>query len=416
MRQYFNRRLFSILLLGFSSGLPIGLINSTLQAWYTVSGVSLMTIGWLTLVGQPYAYKFMWAPLLDRWALFRGERRRSWILTMQCCLGVSLIAMAFFHPNQMPMTLAIVAVFVAIFSATQDTAIDAYRTELLSDSERGLGVSANTVAYRVAMIVSSGLALILASQLGFKTMYIIMGCSFFGLMWVTWKSPNPIETLVPPTTLKNVVIESWRSFFSTKNAVLILLFIVMYKLCDAVALSLSTTFLIRGVGFSLLQIGAISKIVGFSAALLGSVLGGVLMPYLGIYRSLWYFGMLQMLSNLLYAWLAVVGKNIVVMSIAIFGENFCSGLATVAFVVFLMQLCDRRYTATQYALFSATAALGRIFIGPLSAVIVQHFGWIDFYIFSSLIGLPSLILLWKFNQQALFQRVGEMDTVQSTAI
>ena len=163
------------------------------------------------------------------------------------------------------------------------------------------------------------------------------------------------------------------------------------------ALSLNTTFLIRGVGFSLVQIGAISKTVGLIASLLGSAVGGLLLPYLGLYRSLWYFGILQMTSNLLYAWLAAIGKNITVMSIAIFGENFCGGLATVAFVVFLMNLCDRRYTATQYALFSAVASLGRIFIGPMSAVLVQHIGWIDFYILSVIVGLPALVILYFLN-------------------
>src|SRR3990167_5813159 len=164
-----------------------------------------------------------------------------------------------------------------------------------------------------------------------------------------------------------------------KNGMLILIFIVIYKLCDAMALSLNTTFLIRGVGFSLVEIGAISKTAGILALFLGSMLGGALIPYFGVYRALWIFGLLQMSSNLLYAWLALVGKNIVVMSVAIFGENFCSAMATVAFLVYLMDLCDRRYTATQYALFAAVSALGRIFIGPVSAELVSHFGLIDFY-------------------------------------
>jgi PAT family beta-lactamase induction signal transducer AmpG len=308
--------------------------------------------------------------------------------------------MAFMSPAKSPLFLAFLALCVALFSSTQDTAIDAYRTELLSESERGLGVSANTIAYRVAMIVSSAMALIIAALISWRAMYLMMSGCFLLLMLVTKSAPNPIENHHPPKSLREAMVAPMHSFFSQKNAVLILLFIVLYKLCDAMALSLNTTFLIRGVGFSLMQIGAISKTVGLVAALLGSVAGGLLMPYLGLYRSLWYFGILQMSSNLLYAWLAFVGKNMTVMSVAIFGENFCGGLATVAFIVFLMNLCDRRYTATQYALFSAVASLGRIFIGPISAVLVQHIGWVDFYILSAAVGLPALMILFLLFQKS----------------
>src|SRR3989338_6344816 len=391
-----NKRILTILFLGFSYGLPLGLISSTLQAWYTVSGVSLVTIGWLTLVGQPYAYKFLWAPFLDRWMPLNLGRRRSWIFLMQLALALSFIAMAFCHPQKTPLFLAIIAFCVAIFSATQDTAIDAYRTELLTEKEQGLGVSANTVAYRIAMMVSGALALIIAAKTNWEVLYLLIAGCFFGLMIVT-KTASDTHTHAQPTTLTAAMIEPMRSFFTRKNAALILIFIVIYKLCDAMALSLNTTFLIRGMGFSLVQIGMISKTAGIVALFLGSIFGGLLMPYLGVYRALWIFGILQMTSNLLYAWLAFVGKNITLMALAIFGENFCSALATIAFVVFLMNLCDRRYTATHYALFSAVAALGRIFMGPISAVIVDHVGWVDFYIFSAVIGLPSLILLCRIQ-------------------
>lgn len=393
-----TRKLITILLMGFSSGLPLGLITSTLQAWYTVSGVSLVTIGWLSLVGQPYAYKFLWAPFLDRWMPLNLGRRRSWIVLMQLGLAVTFAVMAFMNPSKTPVFLAFLALCVAVFSSTQDTAIDAYRTELLSDQERGLGVSANTIAYRMAMIVSSAIALIIAALISWRAMYLMMSGCFLLLMLVTKMAPNPAESQQAPQSLHMAMVAPMQSFFSQKNAMLILLFIVLYKLCDAMALSLNTTFLIRGVGFSLVQIGAISKTVGLTAALLGSAVGGWLLPYFGLYRSLWYFGILQLSSNLLYAWLAFVGKNMTVMGVAIFGENFCGGLATVAFVVFLMNLCDRRYTATQYALFSAVASLGRIFIGPVSAVLVQHIGWIDFYILSAMVGMPALVILFFLFQ------------------
>ncbi len=412
MKKFFSRRLIAILFLGFSSGLPLGLISSTLQAWYTVSNVSLVSIGWLTLVGQPYAYKFLWAPFLDRWMPIKLGRRRSWIFLMQFALGISFVGMAFCHPAKTPLFLAIIAFLVAVFSSTQDTAIDAYRTELLSDEERGLGVSANTIAYRIAMMVSGAIALIIAAKINWHVMYLLMAGCFFGLMFITKNAPNPVELQTVPTTLQEAMIAPMRSFFTRKNAILILIFIVIYKLCDAMALSLNTTFLIRGMGFSLMQVGAISKTAGIIALLFGSVLGGFLMRYINLYRALWIFGILQMSSNLLYAWLAWFGKNSFVMAVAIFGENFCGALATIAFVVFLMSLCDRRYTATQYALFAAVSALGRIFIGPVSAILVRHLGWIDFYIVSAIIGLPSLGILFYLMRYA---RIKEFVFVDSRA-
>lgn len=393
MEKYINSKIAMILLLGFSSGLPLGLIGSTLQAWFTVAGASLVTIGWLSLIGQPYAFKFLWAPLLDRFSLSRLGRRRGWILAMQIAMSICLFVMVIFNPHASPKMVGFLAFLIAIFSATQDTAIDAYRTELLSEQETGVGVSANTVGYRVAMIVSTAFALMLTAIFSWQMIYCLMAVLFILLALVTFKAPRVIHQAKPPASLKEAVIAPAKEFLGRRHVVMLVLFIVIYKLCDAMALSLNTTFLIRGVGFSLVEIGAISKGVGLAAALLGSVVGGVLMPRLGVYRALMCFGILQMLSNLLFAWLAVVGKITMLMAVAVFGENFFGGMATIAFVVFLMNNCDRRYTATQYALFSALAALGRIFIGPISAVVVKHVGWVDFYILSTLVGLPALFIL-----------------------
>lgn len=420
MSRYWNRRIITIFLMGFSSGLPIGLVGTTLQAWYTVSGASLLAIGWLTMIGQPYAYKFLWAPFLDRFCLwpFVLGRRRSWIIGMQGLLALSLLLMSLCHPASMPLLLAFIALTVAIFSATQDTAIDAYRTELLAQGEQSMGVSANTIAYRLAMIVSGAFAFILAAWLGWQWTYFLMAMCFVVMMGVTYFSPDPVVVVSTPLSMKEAVISPFVEFFSRKQAILLLFFIVLYKLTDAMALSLNTTFLIRGMGFSLIQIGAISKTVGLAAALLGSLAGGFLLPYLSLYRSLLWFGWLQLSSNLLYAWLYVVGKNITVMSVAIFGENFCGGLSTIAFVVFLMRLCNKQYTATQYALFSAFAALGRIFIGPLSAVLVKQYGWMNFYVMTAIIGVPSLGILYLLQrtQASIFcDRVKDIPTITEGA-
>lgn len=411
----FNRKFFSILCLGFASGLPLGLLSSTLQAWYTVSGASLIAIGWLSLIGQPYAFKFLWAPLLDRFAWFGMGKRRSWIAIMQGALCIALLGIAYGNPTKIPIGLAVIALLAAIFSATQDTAIDAYRTEILTEKERGLGVALNTIAYRFAMIVSTALALIIAAKLSFQETYLIMSASFFLLLFITLNAPNPAENLQAPSTLRIAMIAPCKEILSRKYIGWIFIFIILYKLCDAMALSLNTTFLIRGVGFSLVEIGAISKMIGLLASLLGSIVGGLLLSRLGLYRSLMGFGFLQTTSNLLYAWLAFVGKNMWVMGIAMFGEYFCGGLATVAFIVFLMQLCDQRYTATHYALFSAIAALPRIFIGPLSAVIVTHVGWIDFYVISSLIGLPALWILQRLRTHDLSLPLNGIQQIKTIA-
>ncbi len=393
-----NRRLMAVLLLYISSGLPLALTGSTLQAWYTVAGVNLLAIGALTLVGQPYTYKVLWAPLLDRFMPINLGRRRSWIFIMQLCLAIGLVVMAFLHPKTEPGLLATVALIVAFFSATQDTAIDAYRTDLLSVNERGLGASMVAIGYRLAVLMSGALALILAAEIGWRATYLIMAGIMIVEMFITLWVPRVQHELNAPRTLTKAVIEPLREFLSRKNAILILVFIIIYKLSDAFALSLNTTFLLK-LGFSLIDVGSISKIVGVVAILLGSLMGGLLIPRLGLYRALLYFGFLQIASNLLFALLAIVGKSFAIMGSSIFIEYFCGGLSTTAFVVFLTSLCNKRYTATQYALFSALTSIGRVFVGPEAALMVQHIGWVQFYLWTFIFGIPSLMLLmWLKNR------------------
>lgn len=395
-------RILAVMLLSFSSGLPLALTGSALQAWYTVAGVNLMTIGILTMVGQPYAYKFLWAPLMDRFTPMKMGRRRSWMLLMQACLVLGLIIMAFLNPKQMPWLLASIALGVAFFSASQDIAIDAYRTDVLPNHERGFGAAVTNFGYRMAMLVSGALSFIIAGEIGWRAMYCIMaGLMALGMLMTLW-SPNPPETVGSPKTFREAVVEPFRDFMTRRNAMALLLFIVLYKICDAFALSLNTTFLIRGVGFSLIEIGSITKVVGLVGGLLGSIVGGLLMPRMGLYRSLMVFGFLQMASNLSFALLAIVGKSYAFMAGSIFLDYFCGGLSSVAIIVFLMSLCNKRYTATQYALFSAVSSVGRIFVGPIAATVVGHLGWVQFYIWSFIIGLPSLLILYWLKHRMDF--------------
>ena len=395
-------RIMAVMLLSFSSALPLVLTASTLQAWYTVAGVNLMTIGILSMVGQPYVYKFLWAPLMDRFSVLRLGRRRGWILLTQTLLVISLCVMAFLNPKHMPWILASVALIVAFFSASQDIAIDAYRVDILPIRERGFGASVTNLGGRMALLVGSSLALILAAEIGWRSTYLIMAVLMMVGIIVTLRSPEPGDPRGAPATFKEAVIEPFREFITRKNAIALLIFIVIYKICDAFALSLNTTFLIRGVGFSLLDIGSITKVVGIVAAMLGSLIAGVLLPRMGLYRSLMVFGFLQMLSNLSFAVLAIVGKSYLVMASSIFLDYFFGGMGTVAFIVLLMSLCNKRYTATQYALFSALSAVGRVFVGPVAAVVVEHVGWVQFYVWSFIIGLPSLAILWWLKHRVDF--------------
>jgi PAT family beta-lactamase induction signal transducer AmpG len=394
LRQMVQRQLQVTLYLGFFSGLPIALCGSTLQAWFTVAGINIVAIGMLTLVGQPYVYKFLWAPLLDRYLLPWGGRRRGWILLTQVALALVIAGMAFLNPAHQSGALALLALLIALFSATQDIAIDAYRTDLLNPSERGVGAAMVTIGYRIAMWVSGGVALILAAKLGWHFTYLLMAALMLLGIGVTLWSPEPIYNARPPKTLQASIIEPFREFWSRNGKLALLLFIIFYKLTDAFALTLSTTFFIRGIGFSLVEVGMAYKTIGIFAGLLGSLIGGILMIRLGVYRSLWYFGILQGASNLMFVWLAMVGKSLSLLVSVVFVESFCSGLGTVALVAFLMSLCDHRYTATQFALFSAISAIGRVFVGPLAGIMQEHWGWVTFYWGAFAMAIPGLVLLW----------------------
>ena len=409
----FNRRLITILLLGFSSGLPLALTGATLQAWYTVYGVDLVTIGMLGLLGQPYVYKFLWAPFLDRFTFRFLGRRRAWMLLTQVGLMLSIAIMSLFDPIHHPWLLAGMALLVAIFSATQDMAVDAYRTDLTPPDERGLSAAMFVSGYRVAMLVSGGLALILSAYFGWRASYFLLGSMMSVGLFATWLGPEPVddEYVQVPKSMKIALTEPFKEFMSRDFAVALLLLVVLYKLGDAFALSLTTTFLIRGLGFSLIDVGTTYKIVGLIATLSGAFIGGNIMKRYGLYRSLLWFGILQAISNLTYFLLAIAGKNYVMMVSAVTIENLCGGMGTAAFLAFLMSLCDRRYTATQFALFSALSAIGRVFVGPLAGIIVTEIGWEAFYLWTVVIALPSIGLIY-----ALREHIGQTIAPEPTVL
>ena len=494
-------RLAVVTVLGFASGLPLALTGQAMQAWLSLEGLDVATIGFLSLVGLPYTFKFLWAPLMDRFELPWLGRRRGWLVLTQLALAGALLWLADTSPTQATRSFALLAVLVAFVAASQDVVIDAYRTDLLAARERGLGASLSVLGYRLAMILSGGITLIwvdpananqpggwtwpevyrfmaalmvaaavvsavalprvkavgdrasVARQdlLGFAALLAAVAVGFvvserFG--------PPMAQALLAPwfdgSTLEAGLQRKWTdllalllglaftlplaawaarvanfqtllrgldSYFSQRGAAAFLAFIVLYKLGDAFAGSLMTPFLLKAMLFSPAEVGVVNKLIGLWLTIGGALVGGLLMFRLGLWRALLLFGVLQMASNLGFWWLAAHGKGalpgfvlppfdwgIVTLAQAteidggllmvIAAENLTGGMGTAAFVAFLMSLCNQRYTATQFALLSAFASIGRVWVGPLAGVLAEAIGWPTFFIVSTVLALPALGLLW----------------------
>lgn len=383
-------------MLGFASGLPLALTGGTLQAWATLDGVSLQSIGFLTLIGTAYTLKFLWAPVVDRYAFPLLGRRRGWILVTQLALAATIAAMGLYSPGSHLMPLAMLAVLVAFLSATQDIAFDAYSTDVLRSEERAAGAAIKVLGYRLAMIVSGGLALVLADQwLGWHNTYFLMGGFMALCAFATLLAPEPEVVAAAPRSLAVAVVEPLAEFFRRRGAITILLLIVLYKLGDAFAGALSTTFLLRGAGFTGTEVGAVNKVFGLAATIFGALAGGAIMARLGLYRSLMAFGLLQAVSNFGYWVLAVTPPHLYSMAGIIVLENLCGGLGTAAFVALLMALCRHEFSATQFALLSALSAVGRTYLaGPLTPPLVEWLGWPGFFVVTVFIAVPGLLLLY----------------------
>lgn len=395
---YTRRRVAPLLALGFASGLPLALTGGTLQAWATIEQVSLQEIGFLTLVGTAYTLKFLWAPVVDRYAPPFLGRRRGWMLVTQLLLAAGIMAMGLMSPGQALLPLALLAVAVAFCSATQDIAFDAYRSDVLRKEERGAGAALSVLGYRLAMLTSGGLALIIADQwLGWGHTYMLMGGLMLVAALATFWAPEPEVPAQTPRSLSRAVLEPFKEFFSRPEAITVLILIVLYKLGDAFAGALSTTFLIRAAGYSATEVGTVNKLLGLTATIVGALTGGALMAKLGLYRSLLLFGLLQAVSNLGF-WVISVGPHSVWLMAAGVGlENLCGGMGTAAFVALLMGLCNREFSATQFALLSALSAVGRTYLaGPLTPPLVEFAGWPTFFLMTVAIALPGILLLrWR---------------------
>lgn len=501
-------RLGAVLVLGFASGLPLALTGQAMQAWLSLEGVDVATIGFLSLVGLPYTFKFLWAPLMDRFDPPLLGRRRGWLVLTQLALAGALMLMAATSPKGSMQLYALLAVGVAFLSASQDVVIDAYRTDLLPAGERGLGSSLSVLGYRLAMILSGGVALIWtdpanvaaggavggAAAWSWPEVYRLMALLMVGAAAVSALAlprlrglpPAPssvaghdlrgfvavmaaavagylltdrvlgplagaaLGPLLEGSSLAAPLRQRWvdlvalllgiavtlplgawaaraarfetllgglANYFAQPGAWAFLGFIVLYKLGDAFAGSLMTPFLLKAMAYGSAEVGVVNKILGLWLTIGGALLGGALMLRLGLWRALLLFGVLQMASNLGFWWLAVNGKGALpgltvpafdwgflklaqatpvdgglLMVIAF--ENISGGMGTAAFVAFLMSLTSQRFTATQYALLSAFASVGRVWVGPLAGVLAESIGWPTFFIVSTLAALPALWMLW----------------------
>lgn len=413
-----NRRLFIVFVLGFSSGLPMALISSTLQAWYASSGMSVLATGALSLVGLPYVYRIFWGPVLDRYSLFDLGKRRSWILTMQCLLLLGFNLMAWFTPEHYPKLLAFLALILACFSATQDVAIDAHRAEYLPIKDHALGASLAVFGYRLALLLSGGLALVMAEQLGWAFTYRFMGFVMVVGMLAVLVSHEPSVELKEKTSFAEAFIDPFKQLVSRPGIVALMLFIFCYKLGEAFTTSTSgivMPFLIQGVGFSLDTIGYVNKMLGIASILLGGLTAGLLLMRFSLYSSLFVFGLLQALTNVLFVVLAIVGKSITLLSIAVFFDNFAAGLGSTALVALFMRLVDKRFTGTQFSMLVALSALPRIISGPVAASIQMNVGWIGLYEMSIVFALAFIPFLMMIKNQTREQpqpiEVGEEESL-----
>jgi PAT family beta-lactamase induction signal transducer AmpG len=384
-----------LLLLGFSSGLPFYLTSKTLQAWMTMAKVDLATIGFFSLVTLPYSLKFVWAPLMDRYVPPFLGRRRGWVLITQILLLLAIAAMSLHDPQQGLRMLAVNAIAIAFFSASQDISLDAYRTDVLQNREMGAGAAVFVMGYRIAMITTGALAFFLADRMPWQTVYLILSTLILVGIATTFFAPEPVLNDAPPRTLVEAVVLPFADFFQRVGilrAVLVLLFIVVYKYSDSLAGSMTTPFLLQA-GFSQSEVGAVFLGVGVIATIAGVLAGGAVIGKLGINRSLWIFVVFQGLSNLTYYGLSLSGKNHAFMVAAIVTENFGLGLVTAGMTAYLMSMCNKRFTATQFALLSSLMAASRDILVAPAGKIAESIGWPGFFLITVAMAIPPLLLL-----------------------
>ena len=395
-KAVFNRRMLICVFTGFTSGLPLYILISLLPAWLRSEQVDLATIGLFALIQFPYTWKFFWSPLMDRYAPSLLGRRRGWLIITQVALLFTVATLGIFNPTTNIWTIAVLATAVAFFSASQDVAIDAYRREILPDKELGLGNSIHINAYRISGLIPGSLSLILADFLPWSLVFQITAAFMVVGIGMTIMVTEP-KSFGHPRTLAEAIIEPFDEFIHRagwKTGLLILSFMFLYKIGDNMATALATPFYLD-MKFSKTEIGLVAKNAALWPMIIGGMLGGLLMLKIGINRSLWLFGLVQMVTIVGFAILAELGHNIIALAVVLSMEYLGVGLGTAAFVAFIARSTHPKYTATQLALFTALAALPRTFANATVGYIVQYIGWTHFFIFCTVIAIPGMLLLIK---------------------
>jgi PAT family beta-lactamase induction signal transducer AmpG len=386
-----SKRVAVLTALGFASGLPLVMSGQTLSAWMATVGVDIKTIGLLTLVSLPYSFKFLWAPLLDRYTFPLFGRRRGWMALTQLGLFAAIWFEASVDPKATPSAMAVAALLVATLSASQDIVSDAYRTDVLPPEERASGTSTFVFGYRIAMLVSGMGALALSDYLPWPTVFRMVAILMLPAVAITWWAPEPVTTRTP-RTISAAFTLPFADFFSRPRSLIVLGFVMLYKFGDYIASNMSVPFLIA-LDFSRTEIAALSKAIGFGAMTLGVLLGGGLVAKFGLRRSLFLFGALSAATNSGYLALALVGKNHLLLAAAIGVHNLCAGIADAAFLAFLMSLCNKSFSATQFALLSSASTLAGRTLGASAGYVVAAGGWASFFGAAMFMAVPALILL-----------------------
>ena len=404
LRVLMTRKMLICVFTGFSSGLPLYLLLNLLPAWLRSEGVNLKTIGFFALIQFPYTWKFLWSPLLDRYAIPWLGRRRGWTLLMQIGLLLCIGLLGRLSPGTTIVPVLWLAGLVALFSATQDIALDAYRRELLGESELGLGNAVHVNAYRIAGLVPGSLSLILADILPWSQVFWITAAFMLPGMVMILLVSEPLASQAAPKTLRQAVVEPFHEFIGragVRGALLVLAFIFLYKLGDSLCTALATPFYLD-MGFTKTDIGLIAKHAGLWPAVIGGLLGGLWMVHLGINRALWLFGVVQLVSIFGFAWLAWLGPHSVIgldqrlaLAAVIGVEALGVGLGTAAFVAFIARATHPAYTATQFALFTSLAAVPRTVINASAGWLVENLGWLNFFLLCVVLAVPGMLLLFR---------------------
>ncbi|WKZ19731.1 MAG: AmpG family muropeptide MFS transporter [Candidatus Jettenia sp. CY-1] len=396
IKALFNWRMLVTFFLGISSGIPLLVTGSTLQAWMTDEKVDLAVIGMFSLVGLPYTVKFLWSPFLDRYVPPFFGRRRGWMLISQVLLMLAIGAFYLVRPAESPWIIAFLAVLVSFFSASQDVVVDAYRRELLKDEELGLGSSLAVNGYRIGMLISGAFALFLADRISWNYVYVLLAASLLIGIVTTCFSSNPEGQIMPPQSLRDAVIEPFIDYFKKKGAFEILAFILLYKIGDIMAANMITPFILK-IGFTKTDLAVIAQTFGIFATIAGSLIGGILMIRIGLHNALWIFGILQAISTLSFSTLASIGAYYSILVSTITFENLTSGMGVSAYTAFMASLCNKRFTATQYALLSSLMGVPRVIVSSPTGYLAEYLGWNYFFIFCTLAAIPGLIFLFRYR-------------------